>query len=176
LAAGDTIHPDGGPAPSIADGSRRRLDPAYVEVQRISRWIFAGVVSVAMALQVLFRLFAGHSVIWLGVEWLVVTGLLVFWSHFWPAIAYRHASYVVSPEGIEIRRGVIWRAIVNVPRSRIQHTDVSQGPLERGHHLGSLSIFTAGTDYARVGLPGLRHGTAMAIRDHLLPGGSDDAV
>jgi membrane protein YdbS with pleckstrin-like domain len=71
---------------------------------------------------------------------------------------------------------VVWRRVINVPRSRVQHTDVSQGPIERGSDLGTLVIFTAGTHYARVHLSGLTHATALRIRDHLLPGGSDDAV
>jgi hypothetical protein len=58
----------------------------------------------------------------------------------------------------------------------VQHTDVAQGPLERGHGLGTLAIYTAGTAYARVGLRGLDHATALRIRDHLLPGEGDDAV
>jgi membrane protein YdbS with pleckstrin-like domain len=58
----------------------------------------------------------------------------------------------------------------------VQHTDVSQGPLERTYGLGTLAIFTAGTDHAQVSLHGLDHGTALRIRDHLLPGESTDAV
>ncbi len=63
-----------------------------------------------------------------------------------------------------------------MPRSRVQHTDVSQGPLERSHGLGTLVIYTAGTEHARVELGGLDHGTALLIRDHLLPREENDAV
>jgi membrane protein YdbS with pleckstrin-like domain len=57
----------------------------------------------------------------------------------------------------------------------VQHIDVAQGPLERRYGLATLSIYTAGTEYARVDLPGLRHERAVAIRDHLLPGHDRDA-
>jgi hypothetical protein len=70
----------------------------------------------------------------------------------------------------------VWRSVVNVARSRIQHTDVSQGPLERRFGLAGLLIYTAGTDHAEVQLRGLDHATALRIRDHLLAGGGDDAV
>ena len=63
-----------------------------------------------------------------------------------------------------------------MPRSRVQHTDVSQGPLERKLGLGTLVIYTAGTDHARVALSGLDHSTALDIREHLLPGRTGDAV
>ena len=91
-------------------------------------------------------------------------------------IAYRHASYKVDGQGIEIRRGVFWRTIINIPRSRVQHTDVSQGPLERTHELGTLVVYTAGTDHARVDLHGLAHARALRIREHLLPREESDAV
>ena len=68
-----------------------------------------------------------------------------------------------------------WRTVVTVPRSRVQHTDVSQGPLERRFGLGTLVVYTAGTDHARVSLGGLAHAHALRIREQLLPRG-DDAV
>ena len=105
-----------------------------------------------------------------------VGGFLAWLSHRWPEIAYRHTFYRVDPQGIEIRRGVVWRRTINVPKSRVQHTDVSQGPLQRTYALGTLVVYTAGTDHAKVELPGLSHARAMRIRDHLLPSGGDDAV
>ena len=66
--------------------------------------------------------------------------------------------------------------MINVPRSRVQHTDVSQGPIERGFGLGTLVIYTAGTEHARVELHGLEHGTALHIRDHLLKSADADDV
>jgi membrane protein YdbS with pleckstrin-like domain len=110
------------------------------------------------------------------VAWASASAVLGWWLHRWPEIEHRHASYRVDEQGIEIRHGVVWRRVINVPRSRVQHTDVSQGPVERGYGLGTLSVFTAGTEHARVGLSGLDHATALAIRDHLLPRGGADAV
>jgi membrane protein YdbS with pleckstrin-like domain len=63
-----------------------------------------------------------------------------------------------------------------VPRSRVQHTDVSQGPLERRYGLGTLVIYTAGTSHSRVNLEGLDHEVARRIRAHLLPKDEGDAV
>jgi membrane protein YdbS with pleckstrin-like domain len=94
----------------------------------------------------------------------------------WPLVEHRWTSYRVVPLGIEIRRGVLWRKIITVPRSRVQHTDVSQGPIERRFALGTLHIFTAGTEHSKVELPGLTHVNALMVRDHLVKAGQDDAV
>jgi membrane protein YdbS with pleckstrin-like domain len=165
--------------PSIADGIERSLDPRYVSLQRLNgaicAAIFAAVSFVAMSV-----LWIGSGILFLGLlllpAWMTVAGLMTWQLLRWPAIAYRHSAYRVDDRGIEIRRGVYWREIINVPRSRVQHTDVSQGPLERRYGLGTLVIHTAGTAHSEVTLGGLDHTLARRIRAHLLPGDEGDAV
>ena len=163
--------------PPIADSVLRQLDPNTIRGERTAAWIFTAVAGVFLLLQLIVNLFGGP---WRIAGGLALTlgagGLLAWWSHRWPEISYRHTFYRVDPQGIEIRRGVIWRRTINVPKSRVQHTDVSQGPLQRTYALGTLVIYTAGTDHAKVELAGLNHARAMRIRDHLLPTGGDDAV
>jgi membrane protein YdbS with pleckstrin-like domain len=132
-------------------------------------------------LPAVFIIWLANGLPWLALIALVLAGALVVavlgWhAHYWPPIAYRHASYRVDELGIEIRRGVHWRSAINVPRSRVQHTDVSQGPLERQHGLATLVVYTAGTDHSKVDLGGLDHAVALRIREHLLPPGKSDAV
>lgn len=166
--------------PSVADGVERRLDPCSVSLDRVIGWIVTGVLSGALLVPLLIVLFVAPLLLWakalLALFWAVVTLAFGGFLHRWPEVAHRHASYKVDGEGIEMRQGVVWRQVINVPRSRVQHTDVSQGPLERRFGLGTLVIYTAGTDHARVDLYGLEHSTALRIRDHLLAGEGFDAV
>lgn len=165
--------------PAIADGVDRPLDPRYVPLQRLRALIFSAVLGPAS--------FAGMVALWaqtgrlaaglvLVPLWLVLFSAVAWQMRRWPAIAYRHASYRVDDLGIEIRRGVYFREVTSVPRSRVQHTDVSQGPLERRFGLGTLVIHTAGTAHSEVTVAGLDHTVAGRIRDHLLPGTKGDAV
>jgi membrane protein YdbS with pleckstrin-like domain len=168
------------PPSSIADGVERPLDPRSVAVQRIAGWLVAGPILAGVLLGLLLILFLADLPGW-AMALLVLLGAaaalgLAGSAHRWPEIEHRHAAYKVDGRGIEIRRGVVWRKVINVPRSRVQHTDVSQGPLERSHGLATLVIYTAGTNHARVDLHGLDHATALLIRDHLLAGEGDDAV
>ncbi|HSG40810.1 MAG TPA: PH domain-containing protein [Thermoanaerobaculia bacterium] len=166
--------------PSIADGVERALDPRKVTLDRVVGWITAGVISLGSSIPIfsivlLASIPGGVKALLLAV-WTAVALLLAWSAQRWPVIEHRHASYKVDGQGIEIRKGVVWRKVINVPRSRVQHTDVSQGPLERRFGLGTLVIYTAGTDHAKVDLAGLDHATAMRIRDHFLPGEGGDAV
>lgn len=166
--------------PSVADGVEHPLDHRAVTLRRVVGWIATGSVSFALLTVITIILLAASPAGWvkalLLLAWVTGTAGLGWFLHRWPEVEHRHASYKVDAEGIEIRKGVIWRLVVNVPRSRVQHTDVSQSPLERSHGLGTLVIYTAGTDHAKVNLHGLDHGTALRIRDHLLPGDGRDAV
>lgn len=161
-------------------GDPRPLDPAFIPAQRVTGWIAFAVIMAVW--------WASTGVAWLIDDiprWVVLAlaacgvaiGALLAWlAVSWPALAYRHWSYRLDEQGIEIRSGVVFRRVTTVPRSRVQHTDVSQGPIERRYALGTLVIYTAGTEHARVDLPGLAHGTATAVRDALLPKDGADAV
>jgi membrane protein YdbS with pleckstrin-like domain len=164
-----------------ADGLERRLSPAFIGFQRAAGLVFTTIVSgIALIGALLLWLSSPLPPRWLvllvPVGWLFVTVGLGWLGYVWPLYEFRRTSYVLDEDGIEIRTGVIWRAVTNVPRSRVQHIDVSQGPLERSYGLGRLIIFTAGTHHSRVELPGLDYAVAFALRHHLLPRDADDAV
>jgi membrane protein YdbS with pleckstrin-like domain len=166
---------------SVADGQDHSLDPRFIPLSRLAGGLVAGGLAAGTLAGVVIALMVaddmpGRVQLLLQGAWLalvIVSALLTF---VLPRLQYRHTSYRVDAQGIEIRRGVNWRVVINVPRSRVQHIDVSQGPLERRYGLGTLVIYTAGTDHAKVSLAGLEHGRALRIREHLLPSGADDAV
>lgn len=153
----------------------QRLDPRFIPLQRDVGRITTAVMSLGVLIG-LVVLLTPRRWPWVLALWIVATIMLAWMSHVWPEIEYRHWAYRVDGEGIEIRSGVYWRAVMNVPRARVQHTDVVQGPLDRRYGLGRLVIYTAGTEHSRVELPGLEYQAAFVIRDHLLPREAIDAV
>lgn len=97
-------------------------------------------------------------------------------SWLWSSLSYQHLRYGIDETGIAIESGVMWRSRVALPRVRIQHTDVSQGPLERRYGVGTLKLYTAGSRHTKIELPGLNHDDAIALRDTLLAEGGDSGV
>ncbi len=100
--------------------------------------------------------------------WLALAGFMTFSSHFWPQIKHRHYRWRSSDAGMEIHRGVLWKHRIAIPVLRVQHVDVSQGPVQRLFELGSLTIHTAGTRNASVIIEGLGYENALQLRDELL--------
>jgi membrane protein YdbS with pleckstrin-like domain len=168
------------PVQAVADGQLHSLDPRVIPLQQITGSMFIGVIAAGSFVFLGIRLLSERTSRSLAIVQLVVwlvLALLGLWQAIrWPARAYEHTFYRVDDQGIEIRKGVYWRVVINVPRSRVQHIDVSQGPIERRYGLGTLVIYTAGTEHAKVELEGLEHGRALQIREHLLPSGASDAV
>lgn len=158
----------------VADGVDHSLDPRVITLQRIGGGIFYAVLAIGALVGLAI---ADDGLTWVRITvWAALVMLAAWHAYSWPARSYQHTSYRVDDQGIEIRKGVFWRVVINVPRSRVQHTDVSQGPIERRYGLGTLVIYTAGTDHAKVELEGLPHDRALRIREHLLPSESGDAV
>jgi membrane protein YdbS with pleckstrin-like domain len=166
-------------APASEADAVQRLDPRYISLTRTVSAIAWAVISalhlMAALVLLVLRGFDTPTLIVLG-AWAPLTALLAWQTFRWPQIEYRYWRYRVSGGGIEIWSGVVWRQAVAVPRSRIQHIDVAQGPVERSYGLATVSVYTAGTEYSRVELPGLDHGVALALRDALLPRDDERAV
>lgn len=113
----------------------------------------------------------------LGKFGVFVLGLAVVawlaWLH--ANASYRHARFALTDDGLRIRRGVFWRSEILVPRSRVQHTDLNRGPIDRHFGLATLKVYTAGTKLASVALSGLPDARAVELRDALVSE-DDDAV
>jgi membrane protein YdbS with pleckstrin-like domain len=159
----------------MAELTRQRLDPRSVTAGRLGGWTFTAVVLVIAGGGALAALIASSAPL---VSWIATSALaLIFFgglalaSHYGPYLRYQSTWLGLDADGLEFEHGWLWRHQVSVPRSRIQHTDVTQGPYERRFGLATLVVYTAGTEHASIPIEGLRHETALAFRDALLARG-----
>jgi len=163
----------------IVDDQDRPLDPHSVTVARLAAAIWLLILAVPLVILALILLLssggASATLILIGVGFASYVALFI-WRLMWPGVAYRHTFYRLGERGLWIRRGVFWKTEISVPKSRVQHTDVSQGPLQRRFDIATLVLHTAGTQHAAVALGGLSYSVALAIRDYLIEGELDDAV
>ena len=69
---------------------------------------------------------------------------------------------------VAFRKGLFWRNTVLLPYNRIQHVEVSNGPLQRRFGLASLKLFTAGGNAVDLNVAGLDRERAEEIRSFIL--------
>ena len=169
--AGNLPAPPGRGLPD-ADAGDKPLDPASVTAARLAGavWVAAASLSgvAAVAAAVVATPLGGLRAAGLLAAVLTLTVAAAAQCYLWPAVRYRYIRYRVDAHGVTIRRGVVWRTVTSVPRSRVQHTDVSRGPVQRYFDLATLVIHTAGTRDASVTLSGLGHSAALVLRDRLI--------
>ena len=138
--------------------------------------IVAAVVLLGIAAGDIFDLFGGRWTWFIVAAWAVLTLGAIGLAWLWPAWEYHRAGYCLRPDRIEVWRGLLWRKAVSIPCSRVQYTDVQQGPIQRRHGIATLVIHTAGTEAAQVEAAGLPHALAIEVRDWLVGQTMDDAV
>jgi membrane protein YdbS with pleckstrin-like domain len=82
-----------------------------------------------------------------------------------PQRIYSRLSYRLTERLLQVVRGWLFHVDTVVPLVRVQHIDVTRGPLEKMFGVSTLVVHTAGTHNSIVTLPGLAPERAAAIRD-----------
>lgn len=89
---------------------------------------------------------------------------------------HRTLRWRFDHDGLSVRRGVMWQRETHVPITRVQHLDISRGPLQRSRRLSTLVLHTAGTRSNAVSVPHLDVDDAERLRDALARQHDDDDV
>ena len=82
-----------------------------------------------------------------------------------PDRVYRRLGYAIDGRLLRTVRGWLFHTDTVVPFVRVQHIDVTRGPVDKMFGTASLVVHTAGTHNSIVVLPGLSPGRAGEIRD-----------
>jgi membrane protein YdbS with pleckstrin-like domain len=82
-----------------------------------------------------------------------------------PQRIYARLHYRLTEKLLQVVRGWLFHVDTVVPLVRVQHIDVTRGPLEKLFGVATLVVHTAGTHNSLVTLPGLAPERAAEIRD-----------
>ncbi len=160
-------------------------DPAVMErldSRVVVYWLMTGVFGFAVVAGVGFGVLwmfgdsfpGGGQVFWVGGA--VAAGLLAVWTVIAPSLAYARWRFAISAELLSARYGIIFHEEKAIPISRLQHVDLTRGPIERMFGLATLVVFTAGTEGASFRLPGLSVERARELRDLILQARGEDVI
>lgn len=94
-----------------------------------------------------------------------LAGFAIFTIWILPQRRFERWGYSLLPDRLRVARGFMFRVDTVVPFVRVQHIDVSQGPIERMFNVSTLTVHTAGTHNSIVDLPGLSPDDAATMRD-----------
>ena len=104
---------------------------------------------------------------------------LAIWQIYVPLIAlaagnislqllgFPKKGYLMRNHDISYKRGLLFHKRTTVPLVRIQHSEVTQGPLQRLFDLATVKIYTAGGQQSDLSIPGLTPAEAAKVRDYI---------
>lgn len=76
-------------------------------------------------------------------------------------------GYALRNLDISYKKGWIFFSHITIPFARVQHSEISQGPVDRYFGLVSLQIYTAGGSSSDLKIPGLPRDEAERLRDYI---------
>ncbi len=80
---------------------------------------------------------------------------------------YRLSGYALREHDVLYRTGVLFHSLTAIPYKRIQHVEVSQGPLQSAFGIATLKVYTAGGSRSDLSIEGLPHKEAQRIREFI---------
>ncbi|MEC4272130.1 PH domain-containing protein [Adlercreutzia sp. R25] len=150
----------------MRDMPASQLNPRIKNVWRINDAIWIVVAFLCCFLPFAVVAAVDPSEEWAGVVALIVAAvfavLLVLLIVVLPPIRYARWRYELTPDYLDIARGIFWRKRFVIPFIRVQNTDTRQGPILRAFGLSSVTVATAAGEHE---IPGLSNEEADVLRD-----------
>ena len=138
------------------------VEPAYRNVLRLRAaifWVPVFLVALVVDRTVLAETpFANLAPVLIGL--IGLSGIFVA-----PDRIYRRLGYAIDGRLLRTVRGWLFHTDTVVPFVRVQHIDVTRGPVDKMFGTASLVVHTAGTHNSIVVLPGLSPERAAEIRE-----------
>lgn len=101
----------------------------------------------------------------LGTLLLILFCSLLFAYRF---VANRRLGYGLRSHDISLGAGWWWRSLTTQPLLRVQHIELTRGPIERHFGLASLQVYSAGGELFSLVIPGLPQARAQQLRQYIL--------
>lgn len=151
--------------PSITTLEYSKLQPAYRNVNLI--WT-AIIFAILMIVVLVFRVFGNSFFADFGVYlWGAITVLFaLIGMHVY--FGFKKKSYALRQHDLIYNEGLFWQSSTVIPFNRVQHCEISQGPIERLFDISELKIYTAGGSSSDMSIPGLLPDTAQRLKEFII--------
>lgn len=138
-----------------------KLAPAYKKTEYLSTGILFAILlvfTIAMYFNASPKL--GNYRLIIPFIWLSLFALSMFMVHK----KYQVAGYTIREHDVVSKQGVWWQTVTTIPFNRIQHCEISQGPIQNAFNLATLRIFTAGGSSSDLAIDGMEQEEAKRVK------------
>lgn len=99
---------------------------------------------------------------------LVLFSLLLLYTFTITYFSFKWRGYALRQLDIIYQKGVIFQSKTTIPFNRVQHCEITQGPIERIFNLKSLAVFTAGGQSSDLKISGLEPDEAAQLKEYIV--------
>ncbi len=146
--------------PSIEEVNFTKLEKDFLWM-RITSWSIFLFVVLGFLVIISFKT---ETAIWkLSAPWLGFLILVIILE----MRGFKIKGYAIRQNDISYKSGLIFFSMTSVPFNRIQHVEVSQGPIGRLFDLATVKVYTAGGSTSDLRIGGLIKEEAHRLRDHI---------
>lgn len=151
--------------PQVEEVHLLELEPPFLKVKMWTITIIFILLLLPIGYLSIFKWEETHQALpYIYIVWAIIMILSFVVSYY----GFFVMGYAVRDKDIVFRKGLIWRSQIIIPFNRVQHCEVSQGPISRLMGMSELEVFTAGGTNSDMHIPGLLPDTANRIKDFIL--------
>ncbi len=146
--------------PQIEPTDFQPLEDDYLWL-RISSWCLLYLIIGGVATLTVFKSEAA---------WWMILGpviLLFLFTMFVEIKGFKIKGFSLREKDISFKRGLLFYSMTTIPFNRVQHCEVTQGPLARLFDLASVKVYTAGGSSSDLSIGGLTKERAQNLRDFI---------
>ena len=155
--------------PQASTVSFTPLYQGYALIRLTVLLVFYGVLSLAALVVVVLSaelrafLFTAYGV--LSVILLMLLLTFIAWFLY---VATKAIHYSIRQHDIILKSGVFWKKEVIQPLKRVQHVELTRGPIDERYGLANVRLFSAGTAMSTFRIHGVEHAIAIRIKQFVL--------
>jgi len=147
----------------------RQLDPNVQKLWRVTNLITAVILAgFAVLPDLIIWKARGKWLLFPGALPLIMFVFVVVLGQWLVGRTFQCYRYELGEDDLAVAKGVFWKSWRFVNRNRIQHVDLSSGPIARALGLVQVTVFVGGMQAAAVTIPGLSTREAEDFRAKLI--------
>ena len=148
--------------PAAEELSYHSLEPSYRTVLLISNTLLFLIIGIGLGLTFLK---ADEEIpTFLKITLPVVYSIFLLFSYLSIFFGFKNKLFAIREKDLNYRKGWLWKSRMVVPFKRIQHSEVTQGPIDRLFNLAKLKVYTAGGSGSDLTIPGLKQVEADKLK------------
>ncbi len=161
----DNIQLDPEVLPSVDDIEYVGLERPYLTIALLQNFFLFGACVIFWLLSDQWKdADLRYLLYWGGLALLVLVALRFITIY----LNFKWKGYALRERDLAYKKGWLFRSIILVPFKRVQHAEVSQGPLARMFGLARLKVYTAGGNQSDLSIPGLTLERAEQLKRFVL--------